>query len=141
MNMWKNQLLHHVSMFLGCNTPVAWLDAAVNNQEILLLDHAHCEKKAASAALNLIYHYPQYYELMQKMSRIVREEMRHFEQVLAFMQKRNFQFKNLQPSRYAKELHRFARNDHQGRLVDLLIIGALVEARSCERFALLAERL
>lgn len=127
--------------FLLCTTPDIWIQIALTEQETLLIDHAHCEKKAASSAMNIIFHYPQHYDLMQQMSRIVREEMRHFEQVLALMKKREILFKNLTPSRYVKELRKYARTDWQGHLIDLLIIGAFVEARSCERFASLAEYL
>ncbi len=136
-----NTLLEPIYQFLPCKTPHRWVEMAIANQALLLIDHAHCEKKAASAAMNVIYHYSQHYDLMQKMSRIVREEMRHFEQVLGLIQKRNIDYVTLTPGRYAKELHRHARNDHKGRIVDLLIIGAFVEARSCERFAAVAEKL
>ena len=71
--------------FLACETSESWVSKALNNQEILLIDHANCEKKAASSALNLIYRYVDNYELISKMSRLVREEMRHFEQVITIL--------------------------------------------------------
>lgn len=74
-----------VESFLGCQTPQAWVDAALQNQVILLIDHAHCEKKAASTALSLIYRYVDKPDLLQKMSRLAREELRHFEKVLEIM--------------------------------------------------------
>lgn len=136
-----NVLLEPVYHFLPCKTTDNWIKAAIDNQALLLIDHAHCEKKAASAAMNLIYHYSQHFDLIEKMSKIVREEMRHFEQVLTLMKQQNIKFETLKPGCYAKQLHKYAKNDHKGRLIDLLIIGAYVEARSCERFALMAEKL
>ncbi len=119
---------------LRCKTPDAWVEQAIENLDILLIDHAHCEKKAASSAMNLIFHYSEHYDLLQKMSRIVREEMRHFEQVLAILEKRNIAFKAIAPARYASGLRQYARDGREEKLIDLLIIGAFVEARSCERF-------
>lgn len=137
----NNDLLQPIYQFLACKTPKDWVELAIKQQDILLIDHAHCEKKAASSALNIIFHYSQHYDLMQKMSKIVREEMRHFEKVLSIMKRRDIEFKAIAPSRYAQFLRKHARNDAEGRLVDLLIIGAFVEARSCERFAAIASHL
>jgi tRNA-(ms[2]io[6]A)-hydroxylase len=104
----------------------------------MLIDHANCEKKAASTALNLIYRYTDDFDLLNKMSRLAREEMRHFEQVIAIMKRRNIDYLPISASRYAAGLRELARNDEPGRLVDVLVIGAFIEARSCERFARLA---
>lgn len=140
--MLKNkELLQPIQQFLRCQTPEAWVEKALQEQEILLMDHAHCERKAASSALNLVFHYSQHVDLIQKMSKIVREEMRHFEQVLSIMKSRNITFKAIAPSRYAQGLRKHARNDAKSRLIDLLIIGAFVEARSCERFAAISPHL
>ena len=79
--------------------------------------------------------------LLNKMSRLAREELRHFEQVLSLMQKRNIDFERLSASRYAAGLRDVARSEEPGRLVDSLLIGAIIEARSCERFAVLAPHL
>ncbi|KKK79259.1 hypothetical protein LCGC14_2835310, partial [marine sediment metagenome] len=76
-------LLEEIEDFLPCKTPNTWIDAALQNQDVLLIDHANCEKKAASTAINLIYRYVDDFELLNKMSKLVREEMRHFEQVIA----------------------------------------------------------
>ncbi len=83
--------LDEIQAFLPCPTPDSWVEEAVKpeNQDVLLIDHANCEKKAASTALNLIYRYTDNFELLNKMSRLAREEMRHFEQVIAIMAKRN----------------------------------------------------
>jgi tRNA-(ms[2]io[6]A)-hydroxylase len=124
--------------FLLCSTPDAWLDAACNNQELLLIDHANCEKKAAGTALNLLYRYVDWPEVLHRMSRLAREELRHFEQVIAIMQQRGIKYVQITPARYAGGLHKFARSHEPARLIDILIIGAFIEARSCERFARIA---
>ena len=124
--------------FLACETSESWVSKALNNQEILLIDHANCEKKAASSALNLIYRYVDNYELISKMSRLVREEMRHFEQVITIMKARGIEYYNIDASRYASGLRKKIRTHEPARLMDSLIVGAFIEARSCERFAKLA---
>lgn len=122
---------------LNCNTPLAWCEAALANLDVLLLDHAHCEKKAASTALSLIYRYPNQLDLIERMSKLAREELRHFEQVLKIMRQRDVLFTHLSPSRYAHGLLQHARTHEPEKLIDTLIIGAFVEARSCERFSAL----
>lgn len=124
--------------FLPCATPQAWIEAALANQELLLIDHAHCEKKAASTALGLMYRYMDDPDLLHRMSRLAREELRHFEQVLSILQKRGIVYRHLTPARYAQGLHQQARKEEPGRLVDTLIIGGIIEARSCERFSVVA---
>jgi len=131
-------LLPEIETFLLCPTPDAWLNWAVESQEILLIDHANCEKKAASTALSLLFRYVEKTDLQHKMSRLAREELRHFEQVLALMQKRGICYRPLSASHYAERLHRHIRRSEPQRLTDTLIIGALIEARSCERFFRLA---
>lgn len=101
---------------------------------MLLLDHANCELKAASNAMQLIYRYPERIDLHEKMSRLAREELRHFEQVIAILKKRSIERVNITASRYAAGLHREIRRGEPDRLVDSLIVGAIIEARSCERF-------
>ena len=120
--------------FLPCRTPQAWIDAAIQDIPTLLVDHANCEKKAASTALGLMYRYTDNFDLLNKMSRLAREELRHFEQVIAIMKKRGIEYRHLTPSRYAGELHKHIRKEEPDRLVDTLIVGAIIEARSCERF-------
>jgi tRNA 2-(methylsulfanyl)-N6-isopentenyladenosine37 hydroxylase len=133
--------LQPIRSFLHSETPEAWITAALENPEILLIDHANCEKKAASTALHLLYRYVEHYGLLGKLSRLAREELRHFEQVIAIMKKRGITYPQLSASRYAGELHKLVRPNEPGRLVDTLVIGAIIEARSCERFAALAPRL
>jgi tRNA-(ms[2]io[6]A)-hydroxylase len=108
------------------------------NPELLLIDHANCEKKAASTALNLMYRYVDNFELLNKMSRLAREELRHFEQVIAIMKRRNIEYRQITASRYAVKLREAVRPNDPDKLVDILIVGALIEARSCERFARIA---
>ena len=107
----------------------------------MLIDHAHCEKKAASTALSLMYRYVDHPTLLNKMSRLAREELRHFEQVLAILKRRGIRYGHLSPSRYARGLRDEVRQEEPGRLVDVLIVGAFIEARSCERFACLLPHL
>ena len=127
--------------FLACPTPGAWVDWALENQDILLIDHANCEKKAASTALNLMYRYVEHHHLLNKLSRLAREELRHFEQVIAIMNRRGVDYPQLAAARYAGSLRKEMRTQEPARLVDTLLIGAIIEARSCERFAALAPEL
>ena len=120
--------------FLKGETPSVWYETASTNIPRLLIDHANCEKKAASAALGLMYRYIEHNDLLQKLSRLAREELRHFEQVLELMMTRKVDYEFVSASDYAKRLREDVRTSEPGRLIDLLICGAIVEARSCERF-------
>lgn len=134
------EALDEIKAFLGCETPQSWIDLAKDpqQQELLLTDHAHCEKKAASTAMTLMFRYVDRPDLLNKMSRLAREELIHFEQVLAIMKKRGLRYGHLSSSRYASGLHQHVRKDEPAKLIDILIVGAFIEARSCERFAALA---
>lgn len=127
--------------FLRCPTPDGWIEAALAHQKLLLIDHAQCEKKAASTAMSLMYRYVDRPLLMVKMSQLAREELLHFEQVVTLMERRGITYRHLSASRYAEGLRRHVRPDDPARLVDILIIGAYIEARSCERFARLIPHL
>ena len=133
--------LTKIQQFLHCATPDAWVKNAVDNQALLLLDHANCEKKAASTALNLMFRYVGDFDMMNKMSRLAREELRHYEQVMDLMQARNISYDQITPGRYAGEMRKLVRTHEPARFVDTLIVGAIIEARSCERFAKLAPHL
>jgi tRNA-(ms[2]io[6]A)-hydroxylase len=122
-------------------TPERWLKAAVAGWAELLLDHAYCEKKAASTALALIFAYPECERTNLSLARLAREELRHFEQVSRMMQRLSVPFRRLQPSRYAAGLRAALRTHEPQRRVDLMLMGAIIEARSCERFGRLAPRL
>ncbi|MEM1189885.1 MAG: tRNA isopentenyl-2-thiomethyl-A-37 hydroxylase MiaE [Pseudomonadota bacterium] len=125
--------------FLPCATPAAWIEQAASPEalSILLIDHANCEKKAASTALHLMYRYVEHPALLNKLSRLAREELRHFEQVLAIIEARRIPYPQLSAARYASALRELVAKDEPLRLVDTLLVGAIIEARSCERFAAL----
>lgn len=126
--------------FLDVPSPDAWVAAAADaaNLAVLLSDHANCEKKAASSALGMTYRYVAETPLLHAMSRLAREELRHFEQVLDLMSDVDVGYEQVSAARYASELHQLVRKEEPGRLVDVLVLGAVVEARSCERFYQLA---
>jgi len=128
-----------INDFLLCKTPDAWLEAAVSQLPTLLIDHANCEKKAASTALNLMYRYVLHPELLQQLSRLAREELRHFEQVLEILQDRDIEYEQISSARYAGEIRKSVRTHEPARLVDMLIVSAIIEARSCERFSRLVD--
>jgi len=132
-------LLAPIYDFLHCETPARWVDVALENQDIMLIDHANCEKKAAASAMSLMTRYLDRTELLFCAARLAREELHHFEQVVEIMQQRNISYVVLSPSRYANGLLKHSRHhDDLNLLVDRLIIGAYIEARSCERFAKIA---
>jgi len=135
-----DELMQPVLAFLGCQTPKAWLDEAVNNLDILMQDHANCEKKAASTAMNLMFRYSFFPDLQVKLAQLVREEMLHYEQVLELMSKRGQKWDGLSAGRYAGGLRKEIRTYEPEALIDVLVVGAFVEARSCERFHALAPR-
>ena len=122
-------------------TPRAWVEEAVRRWPELLTDHANCEKKAASTALALMFAYPEDRPLSVALARLAREELRHFEQVAKAMQALGVAFARQRPGRYAHALRSVLRTAEPGRKLDLLLMSALIEARSAERFALLAPRL
>jgi len=128
-------MLNEIIDFLGCETPQAWLDEALLQQPILLVDHANCEKKAAATAMNLLYRNSDRTELLKKMSQLAREELLHFEQVVNLLEERGIEYIHLTASRYAGGLREHVRKEQKYILSDTLVIGAFVEARSCERFA------
>jgi len=122
-------------------TPQGWVDLACEHWQALLVDHLACEKKAASTALALIFAYPEDSGLTLALSRLAREELRHFEQVQTLMGELALPYARAKPGRYASGLRTASRTSEPHRKLDLLLTGALIEARSAERFALLAPRL
>jgi len=124
-----------IDTLLGCSTPKAWVKTALGHQDVLLIDHANCEKKAAATAFNLMFRYGErLQELQDSLSKLAREELRHFEQVTRLMRRRHIAYRPLAPARYAEGMRRHLRKREPERLTDLLVIGAFIEARSCERF-------
>jgi tRNA 2-(methylsulfanyl)-N6-isopentenyladenosine37 hydroxylase len=120
-------------------TPPAWVARACALPDVLLIDHANCEKKAASTALALMFAYAEDLELADKMSRLAREELRHYEQVVKLVRALKMVPQRLAPGRYATRMRRLVAASEPQREVDLMICGAFIEARSCERFAALGE--
>ena len=119
-------------------TPQSWIERARRSLDVLLVDHANCEKKAASTALALMFAYAENLELADQMSRLAREELRHYEQVAQLLRKLEIEPRRLAPGRYAERLRRLVARREPDREVDLMICGACIEARSCERFAALS---
>jgi tRNA-(ms[2]io[6]A)-hydroxylase len=126
---------------LAAPTPEAWVEAALRDWRTLLVDHANCEKKAASTALALLFAYPDDRALALALARLAREELRHFEQVHKLMGRLGVEPMRLGPGRYASGLRTLLATDEPLRKLDLMLCGALIEARSCERFERLAPRL
>lgn len=118
-----------------------WLTHVDEHLDELLVDHAHCERKAASTAMNLMNAYTENRRLCAEMKRIVEEELEHFEMVLQILDQRNVPFRRIPSGPYGKKLTQLIRNDEPNRAVDRLLVASLIEARSCERFRLLATHL
>ena len=125
-------------LHLSSTTDTAWLARALAHLDEILVDHAHCEKKAASTALSLLFRYPEQSELLIPLARLAREELAHFEDVLDRLRARGIGLYRQRPSPYASGLMAGVRAAEPGRLVDTLLCMALIEARSCERLQLLA---
>lgn len=126
---------------LKTSTSPRWLAEVESHLDELLLDHAHCEKKAAGTAMNLIFAYVDRVELVKPLLEIVTEELEHFRLVLDVLEARGIAFRRLKPSSYGARLNELVRKQEPGKAVDRLLVAALIEARSCERFALLMDRL
>jgi tRNA-(ms[2]io[6]A)-hydroxylase len=123
---------------LRAATPPGWVARACESADVLLIDHANCEKKAASTALALMFAYAEDLVLTDRMSRLAREELRHYEEVAKLIKALGIRPQRLAPGRYAERLRRLVARSEPGREVDLMICGAFIEARSCERFSVLA---
>jgi tRNA-(ms[2]io[6]A)-hydroxylase len=122
-------------------TSTDWLPRVREHLDEVLLDHAHCEKKAAGAAIKLLFSYPHHRFLQEPLAELARDELEHFQQVLVHLDRRGVRYESLRPSPYGMELHALVRRDEPDRLMDILLISALIEARSCERFQILADGL
>jgi tRNA-(ms[2]io[6]A)-hydroxylase len=126
---------------LRCSTPPEWTRLARENLNALLVDHAHCEQKAASTAIALIGRFPDHPGLARGMIALAQEEMQHFRQVLDRIEARGGRLTKPRPDLYVRAVREwgFRHRGGIGPLGDLLLVSAFVEARSCERFRLLAE--
>ena len=118
-----------------------WLTQVDGGLDAVLIDHAHCEKKAAGVAMNLLFSYVDHVALARAMTEIVNEELEHFRMVLDLLERRGIPFRKLSPSSYGSRLHELIRKEEPARAVDRLLVAGLIEARSCERFSLLAEHM
>lgn len=124
---------------LQSQTEHAWLQRAIAHTDEVLIDHAHCERKAASNALNLLGRFPDHPELQEPMLALAREELEHFALVLDLLRQRGVPMTSQSPSGYQAQLFKLVRAHMPMKLLDLLLVAALIEARSCERFRLLSE--
>jgi tRNA-(ms[2]io[6]A)-hydroxylase len=118
-----------------------WIEQVRGHLDQLLIDHAHCEKKAAGTAMNLIFAYVENVELCRELTTIVNEELEHFGMVLDLLAERGVRFRRLTPSSYGRRLNELIRKQEPRRAVDRMLVAALIEARSCERFAKLRDAL
>lgn len=125
-------------LHLQSATDARWLRQVDANLDEVLIDHAHCEKKAAGTALNLIFHYVEDRELCREMTEIVNEELEHFHMVIELLERRGIRFRRLKPSQYGRKLNDLCRKQEPQRAVDRLLVAGIIEARSCERFQALA---
>jgi tRNA-(ms[2]io[6]A)-hydroxylase len=128
-------------LHLASATHDTWTDEVQRDLPSLLLDHAHCEKKAASTAISLLFRYPEHPALNRPLTALAQEELEHFALMLDVLERRGVAYRKLTPSLYAGRLMKGARTEEPGRLLDTLLACSLIEARSCERMKLLAERL
>ena len=128
-------------LHLATTTKSNWVHRARAGIDDILLDHAHCEKKAASTAMSLIFRYPHHDVLMRPLSELAREELEHFELMLGVLDRRGVSFRRQRPSPYAAELMTVVRKSEPDKLLDTMLCCALIEARSCERMQLLHEHL
>ena len=130
---------HNSKIKLLCqSTSQQWLEQALSNLDTILLDHSHCERKAAGVAINLLFRYPAHKLLINKLTAIAKEELEHFEQVNSWLETRGVKLAPLKPSPYGATLKQAMRKNEPERLLDALLIAALIEARSHERLGLLA---
>jgi tRNA-(ms[2]io[6]A)-hydroxylase len=130
---------------LGLKLPTdpRWANIAEKHVDEILTDHAYCEQKAASYAISLIVTYPEYPELIEAMSALAREEMGHFQMVHKRIQDRGLKLGRERKDIYVHRINQFFEKtgDRKKRLIQRLLIAALIEARSCERFKVLSENI
>ena len=124
---------------LAAATQPSWAERAARDLDALLLDHAHCERKAAGAAVGLLFRHPERPAFQGPLAALAREELGHFEAVLEQLARRGAAFGRQRPGPYGGRLHAIVRSEPIDRLVDTLLCCAAIEARSCERLGLLAD--
>ncbi len=121
------------------STSDQWIAQALDNLDLVLLDHSHCERKAAGVAINMMFRYPSYSKLVRQLTAIAKEELEHFEQVNQWLEKRGIPLAPLNSPPYGAKLKAQIRHQEPDRLLDSLLISALIEARSHERLGLIGE--
>lgn len=124
--------------FLKQPTSEAWVEQAIAHLDTVLLDHSHCERKAASVALNLMFRYPSHGKLVRALTAIAQEELEHFELVNQWLDRRGIPLAPLSAPPYGAGLKAQVRHNEPERMLDLLLVAGLIEARSHERLGLLA---
>lgn len=124
---------------LQSESQAAWIQVAIDNPDAILIDHAHCEKKAAAFALAMVSRYPDRMRLVRDMIELAKEELDHLGIVVGILDRRGVQLDADKANPYIKALNAHVRTTEPDRLLDLLVVGAFIEARSCERFSLLAK--
>jgi len=121
-------------------TPRSWAELAANNLQLFLADHAICEQQAALFGLNLVAYYPEDDELVSKMTSLAAEEVVHLRRVARLLHERGLKLSRRRANSYVRGLHERLRRGREDELkIDRLLVGALIEARSCERFTRLQE--
>jgi len=126
-------------LHLQSESTARWLQQVDQHLDQILIDHAHCERKAATVAMGLMNAYVEDRELCDEMATIVNEELEHYALVLAHLDKRDIRFRRLPPGDYGRQLNALIQTHEPQRAVDRLLVAGLIEARSCERFSLLSK--
>lgn len=126
-----------LALELASPTSKDWIDQAIRHIDLVLLDHANCEKKAAGNALSLLFRYPANGRLVETLSPLAREELQHFERVHRHLQRLGIPIKPLSAAPYAARLNQHLRRSEPEHLLDALLVAAIIEARSHERLGLL----
>ena len=130
-------------LHLKLETDPRWVDIVESNIEEILTDHAWCEQKAATNAITIITHNPQYEDMVTDLLELAKEELEHFQMVHEIIKKRGYTLGRERKDSYVNELYKFMNKggSHLQSMVDRLLFSAMIEARSCERFKLLSQRI
>lgn len=120
-------------------TRPGWYDFIEDHLDLILIDHAHLEKRAASTALSMVFRYTGREGVPRQLGEVVQEEMEHFTRMLDILEERDVELRRLEPAPYAKELVDAIRPQEPHKFLDKLLVAGLIEARSCERFSILGE--
>jgi tRNA-(ms[2]io[6]A)-hydroxylase len=126
---------------LKWETPRRWVDRVEEDLDAVLIDHAHCEKKAAGVGMSMLFAYVTDQTMVRALSEVVREELDHLRQVLDILERRGLTIRSQTQSSYGQRLGALIRKEEPGKVVDRCLVAALIEARSCERFSMLGEHL